>query len=383
MSVDVKYMEEALQLASSARGFTKTNPVVGAVCVKNGVVVGKGCHERYGQAHAEVNALNAAGENAKGSTLYVTLEPCNHFGKTPPCTRKILECGVKKVVVAMDDPNPGVEGGGNSFLVKNGVEVETGILNEKAVALNLPFIKYITEKTPYTVLKIAMTLDGKIATKTGDSKWITNEKSRHWVHNLRHQCDAILVGRKTVESDNPSLTARLKNQETSDPVRIILDSKLSLNPKSGLTVFDNKMKNKTKIACCDFVDKNRLSLFKDNGIDVIIVPPDENMQVDISALMYELGKLKISSLMIEGGSVVAGSFLNKSLIDQAAFFYGPKLLACDNSFGALKGNGPEKMKDALEFTNIRTSMFDNDVLIEGRSSQGWNYNRNLLWPVFS
>lgn len=379
---DTEYMSLALELASKGRGFTKTNPMVGAVCVKNGKIVGKGYHQEYGRAHAEVNALDDAGIEAKDSTLYVTLEPCSHYGKTPPCTEKILKSGVKKVVTAMEDPNPKVNGGGNAFLRAKGVEVVTGVLEEKAKALNLPFIKYITEKIPYTVLKIAMTLDGRIATKTGDSKWITNEKARKWSHCLRQQCDAVLVGRKTVEADNPSLNTRLEGIKCSDPLKIITDSYLNLDPESDLKIFSDEMKKNTVVACIKDCDPLRIDKFKNCGIEIIQVDKDENSRVDLSSLLAELGKRKISSLMVEGGAMIAGSFLNKGLVDQVAFFYGSKIIACSDAFEGISGSGPEKMADALKVVTTKISAFDDDILIEGRTDSDSGYYKDLLWPVF-
>ncbi|MGM0417995.1 MAG: bifunctional diaminohydroxyphosphoribosylaminopyrimidine deaminase/5-amino-6-(5-phosphoribosylamino)uracil reductase RibD [Thermodesulfobacteriota bacterium] len=379
---DYKYMNLALDLAAKGRGFTKTNPLVGAVCAKNGEIKGRGYHEKYGQAHAEVNAIDDAGENAKGATLYVTLEPCNHSGKTPPCTEKIIKSGIKKVVVAMDDPNPGVNGGGNSYLRQNKIEVVSGLLEEKARALNLPFIKYITKKIPYTVLKLAMTLDGKTATRTGDSKWITNEKSRHWVHCLRHQSDAILVGRKTAQADNPSLNARIPGVITSDPLKIITDSHLNLDPDSGLKIFSGEMKDNTIIACCENADPKRVKKFEDKGIKLIQVAQGADSRIDLSDLLKELGKNKISSLMIEGGSMIAGSFLNSDLADQIAFFYGAKIIGCTDSYKAVNGRGPEKLKDCINIFNTKISEFDNDILVEGRAKINHDKTDELLWPVF-
>ena len=374
-------MELALELAGRGAGFSSPNPMVGAVCVKNEKIIGKGFHECFGGPHAEVNALNDAGKDAEGSTLYVTLEPCNHQGKTPPCTKKILESRVKKVVVAMDDPNPQVQGGGNDFLRSQGVEVVTGVLEEKSKALNLPFIKHITRKKPYTILKLAMTLDGKIATRTGHSKWITNEKSRNWAHRLRHQSDAVLVGRNTVSADNPSLTARLGSENSSNPLRVVLDSYLKLDPDSGLNIFSDKEKERTLIVCCADADPEKIKKVENTGPRVIKIEKDQNNRVDFEKMLIKLGKLKISSLMIEGGAVVAGSVLNKGLVDQIAFFYGPKILACSRAFDAVSGEGPEKMDDAVKAVKTKTSLFDNDILVESRIESGWNYNKELIWPV--
>ncbi|PID78073.1 MAG: riboflavin biosynthesis protein RibD [Deltaproteobacteria bacterium] len=382
MTANETFMKEALSLASKGRGFTASNPLVGAVCVKDGQITGRGFHEKYGSHHAEVNAINDAGKNALGSDLYVTLEPCNHHGKTPPCTEKILESGIKRVFCAMEDPNPGVNGGGNEFLRSRGIVVKTGLLEKEAIALNLPFIKYITQKKPYTILKLAMTLDGRIATRTGDSKWITNSKSRLWSHNLRHQCDAVLVGRGTVEADDPSLTARIEGKTASEPLRIIADSRLSLYGMKNLKIFSEKMKSKTMTACCKSAPDERKSEFEKMGVDIIELPENKNSMVDMKSLLSKLGKMGISSLMIEGGSAIAGSFLNNGLVDQIAFFYGPEIIACSKSYSGVSGDGPEKLADAVKIKNIKTLLFDNDVLVQGRVSGSFFHNSGLLWPVF-
>jgi diaminohydroxyphosphoribosylaminopyrimidine deaminase/5-amino-6-(5-phosphoribosylamino)uracil reductase len=222
------YMQMALDLATQGTGFTSPNPLVGAVVVKDHKVVGRGYHERFGGPHAEVNALNQAGEQARGATLYVTLEPCNHTGNTPPCTEKIVAAGIRRVVVAMTDPNPAVTGGGNAYLRNAGIEVVDGLAEDAARRQNAFFIKHIQTGRPFVILKCAATLDGRIATRTGDAHWVSGPESRQFVHELRHAVDAILVGVDTVKTDDPSLTTRLSDGEGCDPTRIILDTHLSI-----------------------------------------------------------------------------------------------------------------------------------------------------------
>ena len=222
------FMETALELAARGAGYTSPNPMVGAVVVRNGAIVGQGWHRKAGGPHAEVHAIDDAGERARGATLFVTLEPCNHIGRTPPCTLKILSAGIRHVVMAMADPNPDVRGGGADFLINNGITVETGVCEDQARRLNEIFIKYIQTKRPFVILKCAATLDGRIATRTGDSRWVTGEASRNYVHELRHRMDAIMVGINTVKTDNPHLTTRLEGKTGVDPVRIILDTNLSI-----------------------------------------------------------------------------------------------------------------------------------------------------------
>ncbi len=225
---DQDYMKLALDLAEKGRGWTSPNPMVGAVVVKDGRIVGRGYHQQPGGPHAEVNAIDDAGDRARGATLYVTLEPCNHFGRTPPCTRKILDAGIRRVVVAMTDPNPGVQGGGNPYLQDQGIQVTTGICEKEARTLNENFITWVTTGKPFVIVKCAATLDGRIATRTGDSRWVTGPASRQFVHRIRHGVDAILVGVETVKKDDPSLTTRLDGETGSDPTRIVLDTHLSI-----------------------------------------------------------------------------------------------------------------------------------------------------------
>ncbi|HID31063.1 MAG TPA: bifunctional diaminohydroxyphosphoribosylaminopyrimidine deaminase/5-amino-6-(5-phosphoribosylamino)uracil reductase RibD, partial [Desulfobacterales bacterium] len=232
--MDETYMKMALELAEQGRGWTAPNPLVGAVIVKNETIVGRGFHQAAGGPHAEIDALNDAGERAKGATLYVTLEPCNHTGRTPPCTQAILQRGIKRVVAGMKDPNPGVTGGGLDFLKRQGLDVSVGVCENACRRLNEIFVKFVTTSLPFVVLKCAATLDGRIATRTGDSKWITNRLSRQFVHELRHAVDAIMVGIGTVLKDNPRLTTRFEGRKGSDPTRIVLDTHLSISPNARL-----------------------------------------------------------------------------------------------------------------------------------------------------
>jgi diaminohydroxyphosphoribosylaminopyrimidine deaminase/5-amino-6-(5-phosphoribosylamino)uracil reductase len=235
---DAHFMKMALKLAKKGQGYTSPNPMVGAVIVKDGELKGQGYHQAAGLTHAEVNAIEDAGSEAKGATLYVNLEPCNHTGKTPPCTRKILEAGIRRVVVAMEDPNTQA-GGGAVFLKAHGIDVQTGVCEVPAKKLNEAFIKYVRTQRPFVILKCAATLDGRIGTRTGDSKWVTGAKSRNFVHLLRHAVDAILVGIGTIQADNPRLTTRLDSQNGLDPVRIVLDTHLSISPDARILQLDS------------------------------------------------------------------------------------------------------------------------------------------------
>ena len=254
---DKAYMKMALSIAEKGRGFTSPNPIVGAVVVKDGKVVGRGWHEKAGKPHAEVNAIDDAGSLARDAILYVTLEPCNHFGRTPPCTQTIYNAGIKRVVVAMNDPNPDVKGGGLSALKAKGIETTSGICVQEAKKQNESFLKFTLTKQPFVTLKNAITLDGRTATKKGDSKWITGPASRRFVHTLRHQVDAIMVGIGTVNSDNPSLTTRLDRGKGIDPTRIILDTQLSISEDANLLQLDSN--SDTVIICGNTASKSKSS----------------------------------------------------------------------------------------------------------------------------
>ncbi|MBF0389360.1 MAG: bifunctional diaminohydroxyphosphoribosylaminopyrimidine deaminase/5-amino-6-(5-phosphoribosylamino)uracil reductase RibD [Desulfamplus sp.] len=360
---DICYMKEAISLAANGRGYTSPNPMVGAVVVNNGQVVGRGWHRGYGLAHAEVEAIEDAGERAYGSDIYVTLEPCNHYGKTPPCTKKIIESAIKRVIVATEDPNPFVAGGGIQYLREHGIAVEVGLCKDEARALIEDFIWYIqNDKKPFVVLKCASTLDGRIATSTGDSKWITCEKSRQFVHELRHAYDAILVGSGTLHKDNPSLTARIKNKEAKDPHRVILDSNLSINLESN--ILTQKSNASTIIATSADANSKKRAILEDMGVTVITVAKKENF-LDFENLLEQLGKMKIMSLLIEGGSTVIGSALLSGIVNKVLFFIAPKILGGDDGVPVCRGKSPLFMQDAMQLRKVEVMRFDDDTLIQG------------------
>jgi len=360
-----EYMEMALALAARSIGWTSPNPAVGAVVVKNGRVVGRGRHKACGGPHAEVYAIDEAGADAKGADIYVTLEPCNHTGKTPPCTEKILNAGIRRVFIAMEDPNP-VASGGIERLKAHGVEVTCGILKERAEALNEGFIKHVKTGRPFVIAKSAATLDGRTAASTGHSQWITGEKSRRHVHELRHAVDAILVGIGTVKADNPSLTCRLETGG-KDPIRIILDSRLSID--EGARVLQLNSDSDTILVCgkipSDQSDtarkKARLTAA---GARVLEVPLKDG-RVDLDRLMAILGNEKIQSLLIEGGATLLKSALDAKVVDKFRIYIAPKLLTGDDGFPVTAGKGPLSMDEALTLSRVAVRHFDNDVMIEG------------------
>ena len=359
---DAHFMNMALALARKGWGHTSPNPMVGAVVVRDGEVVGQGYHEAVGQPHAEVNAIDDAGDRTEGATLYVTLEPCNHTGRTPPCTRKILEAGIGRVVVAMDDPNPEVKGGGNDYLRSRGVSVTSGVCEAEAKKLNEIFIKYTRTKRPFVILKCAATLDGRIATRTGDARWVSGDESRAFVHQLRHGADGIMVGIGTVISDDPSLTTRLETGKGRDPVRIILDSKLSVSEDAKVLRLDSDAD--TIIVTGEAVSQTKKDVLKQKGIQVISAPLKEG-QINLDLLMSRLGYIGITSLLIEGGSQVIASALKSRIVDKVMFFYAPRILGGDDGFPICRGPGPEFMRQCIPIRDTDVRRFGDDVMIEG------------------
>jgi diaminohydroxyphosphoribosylaminopyrimidine deaminase/5-amino-6-(5-phosphoribosylamino)uracil reductase len=355
-------MEMAILLAERGRGFVSPNPMVGAVVVKDGKVVGRGWHQKYGEPHAEVNAINDAGELARGADIYVTLEPCNHTGKTPPCTEKILSAGIKRVFSAMNDPNPTVKGGGNDYLRSRGVEVFTGLCEKEATKQNEAFIKFIKTGKPFVIVKCASTLDGRTATRTGDSKWITNEESRRYVHELRHACDAIMVGIGTVKADDPRLTARLEGIMARDPVRVILDPFLEIDP--GASVFAPDSGSGTILICSESASEEKADILA-SGSTMIIRVNDRNGMLDLQEVMQRLGEMRIASVLVEGGSTVSASSFSSGIVDKVNFFYAPAILGGDDGYPVCRGKGPELMKDAIRLRDVSIRNFGTDVMIEG------------------
>lgn len=359
---DADYMRMALELAARGAGRVSPNPMVGAVVVKDHQVLGRGYHHAVGGPHAEVHALDEAGENARDATLYVTLEPCHHQGRTPPCTGRILEAGIRRVVAAMEDPNPDVTGGGNDFLRSRGVDVECGICRREALKLNESFVKFMRQKRPFVVLKLAATLDGCLATRTGDARWVTGPEARARGHQLRHQMDAIMVGAGTVSADDPRLTTRLEVGEGKDPIRIILDTGLRL--PADRKVFNSSSPVPTWLVCGPDVDKAAVDTIQARGIHVLPTPL-KNGRIDLNVLMETLGGMNVTSLLIEGGGQVAGSALAADIVDKIVFFYAPKILGGNDGIPMFGGSGPDLMRDALDIDHVRVSRVGADIMVEG------------------
>lgn len=358
-----KFMKAALGFARKGLGKTSPNPAVGAVIARRGQVVAAGFHRKAGGAHAEVEALNQLrGKARRGDTLYVTLEPCNHYGRTPPCTQAILEKGIRKVVVGMRDPNPHVTGGGCDYLSGQGVEVVTGVLEEECRRLNEWFVTYVTKGRPFVIAKTALTLDGWTATSTGHSRWVTNEQSREWVHRLRHQVDGILVGVGTVMADDPLLNTRLKKGRGKDPVRIIVDTHLRIPVNARVLAHPHG--SETLIAVSEDVPSRRIERLKTKGISFLVCPKKEG-RIDLIALMDMLGKRSITSVLLEGGATLMGAMIREKLVDKFCIFKAPKILGGSDGRPMALGQGPSKMDQSIVLKDIRIKRFGDDLLIVG------------------
>jgi diaminohydroxyphosphoribosylaminopyrimidine deaminase/5-amino-6-(5-phosphoribosylamino)uracil reductase len=375
---DDSFMRAALRLAEKAQGNTSPNPMVGAVLVKGGKIIGRGWHHRAGQPHAEIEALRDAqskGNNPRGATLYVTLEPCSTHGRTPPCTEAIIAAGIKRVVVGATDPNPKHSGKGFAILKRTEIEVVHGILEEEANRLNEVFNYWIVRRTPFVTVKAAMTLDGKIATARGQSKWITGEKARAYGMKLRQGADAILVGINTVLADNPALTARtLRKSQISNfniqnqKRRIILDS-LARTPLKAKVVTD-EFRAMTTVVVSKAAPKNRVAKLA-RTVNVIVAPVKKskgNSQpaIDLRLLMKKLGAENVTSLLVEGGGEVNASFLLGRLAHRVAFFYAPKILGGRDARKGVAGEGVQKVSQMIKLRDVEHLRLGEDLLLTGR-----------------
>jgi len=358
---NAKYMNMAIELAQKGRGYVNPNPMVGAVIVKNGKIIGKGYHHAFGRAHAEINALVKAGAKAKGSTMYVNLEPCSSFGKTPPCTRAIIKTGVRKMVIGTCDPNPLNHGKGIKELKRNGIRVESGLLKKEAKELNEKFFTYHKKKRPFITVKCAMTLDGKIATVTGSSRWVTCKKARDYGHLLRHEHDAVMAGINTIKTDDPELTARF-NEKMRKPYIVVVDSHLSI-PTSA-RVIKNAGKNKVIIATTKTSPPNKKKQLLPRGAEVLTLT-SKNGRVCLSALIKKLHHVGITSILVEGGGEIIHSLLHERLADKIYFFYAPKILGGRIAPTSVEGNGIKDINKAIKIRDMRYSKIGEDVLVTG------------------
>jgi diaminohydroxyphosphoribosylaminopyrimidine deaminase / 5-amino-6-(5-phosphoribosylamino)uracil reductase len=359
--MEEKYMNLAIRLAQKGAGFVNPNPKVGAVVVKNEKVIGMGYHEFFGGPHAEVNALQMAGKSAKGATLYVTLEPCNHEGKTPPCSPLIIEKGILKVVVGMQDPNPDVTGNGIEYLENHGVKVTSGILEDKIRQQNEIFLKYIKTKLPFCVLKTAMTMDGKTATVTGESRWISGEQARNRVHAMRHEMAAVMVGSETILKDDPLLNVRNRGKNVKNPLKVVLDSAGRIPLTAKVLANDPQL---CIVATTALAGKNRKRDIERLGAHVILCPLKDD-HVDLGYLIIALGAMGIDSLLIESGGTLAFFALEANIVDKVVTFISPTIFGGKNAPTMVGGKGIEALENAFRLINIKWKKVGEDVMVEG------------------
>ena len=362
LKADEQFMAISLTLAARARGRTSPNPMVGAVLVNEGTIVGQGYHQKAGMPHAEIEALAQAGEKARGATLYVTLEPCNHQGRTPACTQAIIRSGIKRVVYATADPNPRVNGEGHKTLIDNGIETSGGVMEQEAVKLNEVYFKYMKSGLPFVTLKLAVSLDGKISIGQGTTTGLSGDEARHYVHQLRLGHEAVMVGSNTVATDDPQLTVRLvDNPESKQPTRFITDGKLSLSLESKVLT-DGKAK--TIMVTTSAADQGKKKKIEAKGIDVWTIGKDARGFVDLKALLHQMGLDEYCSLLVEGGGKLAASFLKLGLVDKVAMIYTPNIIGAQGvaAVGELEIS---ELKDAFKLRDMECRMLGQDVLVEG------------------
>ena len=369
---DQRLMKRALTLAERGLGWTAPNPMVGCVIAKNGNIIGEGHHQGHrwdaesGKHHAEVNALNAAGHAASGATAYVTLEPCNHYGTTPPCTLALIEAGISRVVYAMADPNP-VAAGGAATLREAGIDTQLGPYTEEATALNRIWLHNLHHQRPFVVAKFAASLDGRIATSTGDSQWITGQKARNRAHDLRQACDAIMVGAGTIHADNPQLTVRRADDgRACHPMRIVVDPALRASPLAR--VFHEETPGGAMVITGSDVTDERRAAFEDRDIPVHTVPLNSKGQFDLPVLLGHLHHQNITSVMVEGGSTMLGHVLDAELVDEVWAFIAPVLIG-GTGLPAIGGRGFETLSDCLRLENPEIEVLDQDILIRGQRAK--------------
>ncbi len=353
------YMRLCLKLALKAKGKASPNPMVGEVVVKNGRIIGRGYHEKAGLAHAEIIALDEAGKLAQGAVLYVTLEPCAHFGKTPPCVDTIIQRRIKQVIIGMVDPNPLNNGRGINILRQNKIKVEVGFLEKELKKLNETFIKYISKKLPFITVKVAQSLDGKIATKCGDSKWITSDKSRGFSHRLRAEYDAVMVGVNTVLRDNPKLDAWFSKKQ---PIKIIIDSQLSTSQQANIFSANSKVIIVTLPTKPGQETENRQILAQKAKI---LEVKERSGQINLKDMMRKLAFLGISNILVEGGGTLNGSLFDEGLVDKILFFISPKIIGGKDAIGSVMGEGVSRVERAYKIKELKLRRIAEDYLFEG------------------
>lgn len=353
------FMNLAMRLALKAKGKTSPNPMVGALVVKNGKIVGRGYHKKAGMSHAEIIALDEAGKNSQGATLYVTLEPCTHFGKTAPCVNRVVNSGVKEVVVGMIDPNPLNNGKGINIIRQHKIKVEVGFFEERLKRMNESFVKYITKRMPFVTVKTAESLDGRIATKTGDSKWITSDKSRLFAHKIRQDYDAIMVGVNTVLRDNPKLDAWFSKQH---PIKIVVDSQLSTPQDANIFSANSQVIIVTLPSMPGQETENRKILPQKARI---LEVREKDGQINLRDMFKKLARLEITNILVEGGGTLNGSLFNERLVDKILFFISPKIIGGKDSISSVMGAGISRMEQAIKIKEAKLRRIGEDFLVEG------------------
>ena len=361
MPVDKRlyFMRLAGKLALKAKGSTSPNPMVGSLVVKNGRIVGRGYHQKAGGPHAEVIALDEAGIKARGATLYVTLEPCAHFGRTPPCVERIIKSKVKKVVIGMVDPNPINNGRGIMILKEQGIKVEVGFLEDELKKINEPFIKYITKRMPFVTVKVAQSLDGKIATRKGESKWITSDKSRAWAHRIRRNYDAVMVGVNTVLRDDPRLDPWFSKKH---PAKIIVDSQLSISEKANIFSSGSRVIIITLATQPQQETENKKIL---SAKAKILEVKEKAGQINLRDALRKLAQLDITNILVEGGGTLIGSLFDEGLVDKVMFFLSPKIIGGKDAPTSVMGEGIARIDRAIKIKDMRLRRFGEDILLEG------------------
>jgi diaminohydroxyphosphoribosylaminopyrimidine deaminase / 5-amino-6-(5-phosphoribosylamino)uracil reductase len=362
MNLDESIMRRVLGLAWKGSGKVSPNPMVGAIILKRGLIVAQGYHRAFGGSHAEIEALKKINFEAEGCTLYANLEPCAHFGKTPPCVHSIIKSGIKEVVIGMIDPNPLVSGKGIQTLRDSGIKVELGVLENECRRLNEAYIKFIKSDYPFVIMKIASTLDGKIALASGKSKWISSIEARSYVHDLRNDVDAVLVGANTVKIDNPALGVRIAKRFVKNPYRIVLDSMLTTSLKSK--VYNKKLGGKTMVFTSRMAPPARVKIFRNSGIDVII-KKGSGRHIDVKSVLLELHNRNISSVLVEGGKEIFTSFFKSGLVDKLFLVYGNKIVGGEKSVSSFGQIGVSKLNQAFTLENLSIIKLAEDLIVSG------------------
>ena len=352
------YMNLALNLALKAKGRTSPNPMVGALLVKNARIIGKGYHQKAGSPHAEIIALEEAGRDAKGATLYVTLEPCTHFGKTPPCVNRIIQARVKEVIIGMIDPNPLNNGKGINVLKQHNIRVKAGFLENKLRILNEPFIKYITKRTPFVTVKVGQSLDGRIATRRGDSKWITSDRARSYAHRLRQNYDAVMVGVNTVLRDNPKLDTWFSHKQLK---KIVVDSQLSTPDDANIFL---RMSSVIIVTVATKPGQETANRDRLGQKAKILEVKEKEGQVNLKDMMKKLAQLEITNILVEGGGTLIGSLFDEGLVDKILFFVSPKIIGGKEAVGSVMGKGVSRVDRAIRLKDVKLKHIGEDFLVE-------------------